>query len=132
MTASVSPLWDKMQAMDMEESELKLDRFSHEAVSEEIYVPDEIICAQFRARRHAGIDAVDGQAKIRLTLNVFDKGANTVDFAQVLLSAAAIADIIDHAAQAILARRLDSGSKELERVLDELEEALTTYGVLEE
>lgn len=74
------------------------------------------------------IDPADA-LKIELPLNVFDAEGVVCDTTTAHMTLEQCADIVDHAAQAILLRR---DAKETQSVLDNLDEALTTAGVLAE
>ena len=69
-----------------------------------------------------------GSKKITIDLNEFDNEGNVVDGSTAELTREQISDIIDHAAQAILVRR-DGG--DVEAILDQLEEALSSYAVID-
>src|SRR3546814_1734808 len=70
--------------------------------------------------------------KITIDLNVFDDEGNVVDGTTADLSHEQISDIIDHASQMILARRDDGNTSSLDAILDELEEALVSAGVIDD
>lgn len=71
------------------------------------------------------------ERKITIDLKIFDDEGNVVDGTTMDLSRASISDIVDHAAQLCLARRSDDDI-DLTAILDELDEALTAAGVLDE
>ena len=66
---------------------------------------------------------------ITLDLNEFDADGIVVDGSTAQMTREQISDIVDHAAQAILVRRAGGN---VDAILDELEEALETYGVIAE
>lgn len=77
----------------------------------------------------ADANLAEAEPLIELTLNVFDDEGIACDTTSALLTQSQCADIVDHAAQVILLRR---DLKGFQVVLDELDEALITAGVLAE
>lgn len=73
---------------------------------------------------------------INVTLNTFDAAGNQVDTDNMDLTQAQISDIVDHAAQLTIVMRdmaqKKAGIESFDHVYAELEEALTTAGVVAE
>lgn len=67
--------------------------------------------------------------KITIDLNIFDDEGNVVDGTTSEMTREQISDVIDHAAQLIIMRR---DGLDIEGILDELEEALSSAGVIED
>jgi hypothetical protein len=67
--------------------------------------------------------------KLTIDLNVFDADGIVVDGTTAEMTLPQISDVIDHATQLILLRR---DGKDVSEVMDELEEALVSSGVLPE
>lgn len=65
-----------------------------------------------------------------ITLNQLDDDGNIVDTDHMELSEEALSDIVDQAANVILARR-DGKTKQVEYFLNELAEALASYNVID-
>ena len=67
--------------------------------------------------------------EVKLNLNCFDScGDMTGETKVKTLSLEALSDIIDHATQAIIARRAGAPTRD---ILDELDEVLSTYDIVE-
>lgn len=73
---------------------------------------------------------------INVTLNTFDAAGNQVDTDNMDLTQAQISDIVDHAAQLTIVMRdmaqKKAGIESFDHVYAELEEALTTAGIVAE
>jgi tRNA pseudouridine-54 N-methylase len=67
--------------------------------------------------------------KITVDLNIFDDDGNVVDGTTSEMTLEQISDVVDHASQLILLHR---DGKDISDILDELDEALTASGVLQE